>query len=40
MPLSYFSLGQLIPEDLEAANKERVTESLVSKLPANLQAVA
>lgn len=40
MPLSYFSLGQLIPEDLEAASTERITESLVSKLPANLQAVA
>ncbi|MGC9949786.1 MAG: hypothetical protein ABSF64_25740 [Bryobacteraceae bacterium] len=40
MPLSYFSIGQLIPEDLEAANKERVTESLVRKLPADLQAVA
>lgn len=40
MPLSYFSLGQVIPEDLEAATKERVTQSLVRRLPTDLQAVA
>ncbi len=40
MPLSYFGLGQLIPEDIEVATKERVTESLVRQLPENLQAVA
>jgi len=40
MPLSYFGLGQLIPEDLEAASTERVTESLVRQLPEDLQAVA
>jgi len=40
IPLSYFSAGQLIPEDLEAATKERVTESLVCRLPGDLQAVA
>ncbi len=40
MPLSYFGLGQLIPEDLEAASKERVTESLVRNLRDQLQAVA
>lgn len=40
MPLSYFGLGQLIPEDLEAASKERVTESLVRHLREDLQAVA
>ena len=40
MPLSYFGLGQLIPEDLEAASKERVAESLVRQLPEDLQAVA
>jgi flagellar biosynthesis GTPase FlhF len=40
MPLSYFGLGQLIPEDLEAASKERVAESLVHQLPEDLQAVA
>lgn len=40
MPLSYFGLGQSIPEDLEAASKERVTESLVRQLPEDLQAVA
>jgi flagellar biosynthesis protein FlhF len=40
MPLSYFGTGQLIPEDLEPAGKERVTESLVRQLPADLRAVA
>jgi len=40
LPLSYFSLGQVIPEDLEAATKERVAESLVRRLPEDLQAVA
>lgn len=40
IPLSYFGVGQLIPEDLEAASKERVTESLVRRLPTDLQAVA
>ena len=40
LPLSYFSVGQLIPEDLEAATKERVIESLVRRLPEDLQAVA
>ena len=40
MPLSYFGLGQEIPEDLEAANKERVAESLVRRLPCDLQAVS
>jgi len=40
MPLSYFGTGQLIPEDLEAATKERVTQSLVRQLPADWRAVA
>ena len=33
-------MGQAIPEDLETATKERVTESLVRRLPQELQAVA
>jgi len=32
-PLSFFATGQLVPEDLEAATKARVTESLVLELP-------
>jgi len=40
IPLSYFGVGQLIPEDLEAASTERVTASLVRQLPDSLQAVA
>jgi len=39
-PLSFFSRGQLVPEDLEAASKEEVTESLVRQLPEVLRAVA
>jgi flagellar biosynthesis protein FlhF len=40
LPLSFFSSGQVIPEDIEPANKQRVTESLVRKLPQALEAVA
>ena len=40
MPLSYLGLGQSIPEDLERASRERITASLVTELPAPLQAVA
>lgn len=39
-PLSFFCQGQCIPEDLEPASKERITESLVRQLPQALQAVA
>jgi flagellar biosynthesis protein FlhF len=39
-PLSFFSTGQLVPEDLESASKSRVTESLVLELPQPCEAVA
>lgn len=39
-PLSFFSSGQLIPEDLEPANKERIVAELVHELPQVLEAVA
>lgn len=39
-PLSFFSTGQLIPEDLESATKARVTQSLVLELPQPCEAVA
>jgi flagellar biosynthesis protein FlhF len=40
IPLSFFSTGQSIPEDLECASKMRVIESLVSQLPEVTEAVA
>ena len=40
MPLSFFATGQLVPEDLESATKERVTRSLVLELPQPCEAVA
>ncbi len=39
-PLSFFSTGQLVPEDLEAATKDRITELLVRELPHRCEAVA
>ena len=39
-PLSFFSTGQLIPEDMESATKARVTQSLVLELPQPCEAVA
>jgi len=39
-PLSFFGTGQLIPEDLEPACRERVTESLARQLPETFRAVA
>ena len=39
-PLSFFSTGQLVPEDLESATKSRVTDSLVLELPQPCEAVA
>jgi flagellar biosynthesis protein FlhF len=39
-PLSFFSTGQLVPEDLESASKSRVTQSLVLELPQPCEAVA
>ena len=40
LPLSFFSTGQVAPEDLEAATKARITASLVRGLPEDLEAVA
>lgn len=40
LPLSFFSTGQVIPEDIEPAAKQRVTASLVRELPQALEAVA
>jgi len=39
-PLSFFSTGQVVPEDLEPASKSRVTQSLVLELPQPCEAVA
>ncbi len=39
-PVSFLASGQSIPEDLEAAVKQRITESLVRELPLELEAVA
>jgi flagellar biosynthesis protein FlhF len=40
IPLSFFATGQLVPEDLESATKDRVTRSLVLELPQPCEAVA
>lgn len=39
-PVSYLCSGQSIPEDIEAASKTRITESLVRHLPKVLRAAA
>ena len=39
-PLSFLSTGQVIPEDLEPATKDRITAFLVRELPQALAAVA
>lgn len=39
-PLSFFSTGQVVPEDFESASKERVIRSLVLELPQPCEAVA
>jgi flagellar biosynthesis protein FlhF len=39
-PVSFFSTGQSVPEDLEPATKERVVDSLVRQLPCGVAAVA
>lgn len=39
-PLSFFAHGQSVPEDLQAATKDHVVDSLVRQLPDTLQAVA
>ena len=39
-PLSFFSTGQVVPEDFESASKGRVTGSLVLELPQPCEAVA
>ena len=38
--LSFFSTGQLIPEDLEPASREKIIAALVRELPLALEAVA
>jgi len=40
LPLSFFAGGQVIPEDLEPASKERITKFLVTELPLRCEAVA
>jgi flagellar biosynthesis protein FlhF len=40
MPVSYLCDGQIVPEDIEPATKERITESLVRRLPGVLQSAA
>jgi flagellar biosynthesis GTPase FlhF len=39
-PLSFLCHGQSVPEDIVAASKELVIDSLVRQLPVSLQAVA
>jgi|SRR5579871_228964 len=39
-PLSFFSTGQMVPEDWEPASKERVTGLLAPELPLTREAVA
>ena len=39
-PLSFFSTGQLVPEDIESASKDRVIRLLVPELPQACEAVA
>jgi flagellar biosynthesis protein FlhF len=39
-PLSFFGTGQLVPEDLEPAQKEKVTRLLARELPQPCEAVA
>ncbi|HJT88765.1 MAG TPA: hypothetical protein VJ732_12935 [Bryobacteraceae bacterium] len=40
LPLSFFGTGQLVPEDLEPASKNRIIEGLVRELPLPCEAVA
>ena len=40
MPVSYLCGGQIVPEDIEPATKDRITESLVRRLPGVLQSAA
>ena len=40
LPLSFVATGQLIPEDLAAASKQLITDSLVRELPKAVRAVA
>ncbi|MGD1070270.1 MAG: hypothetical protein ABSB15_09025 [Bryobacteraceae bacterium] len=39
-PVSFFCDGQLVPENIEPATRERLTESLVRQLPSTLQSAA
>jgi flagellar biosynthesis protein FlhF len=40
LPVSYLCDGQIVPEDIEPATKDRITEGLVSRLPGVLQSAA
>ncbi|HUP04073.1 MAG TPA: hypothetical protein VMU19_08790, partial [Bryobacteraceae bacterium] len=40
LPASFFSIGQSVPEDLEAASPAKVVASLVRQLPSPLEAAA
>jgi flagellar biosynthesis protein FlhF len=39
-PISFLCAGQSIPEDLEPASKEKITEALVRQLPSAMEAAA
>jgi flagellar biosynthesis protein FlhF len=40
IPVSYLCNGQIVPEDIEPATKDRITEGLVRRLPGVLQSAA
>jgi flagellar biosynthesis protein FlhF len=40
IPVSYLCDGQIVPEDIEPADKDRITESLVRRLPGVLRSAA
>jgi flagellar biosynthesis protein FlhF len=40
MPVSYLCDGQIVPEDIQPATKERITEGLVRRLPGVLESAA
>jgi flagellar biosynthesis protein FlhF len=40
MPVSYLCDGQIVPEDIQPATKELITEGLVRRLPGVLQSAA
>ncbi len=40
MPVSYLCDGQIVPEDIKLATRDRITEGLVRRLPGVLQSAA